>query len=96
MKKKVSFIKRINKWTKAGELPCNSLCNSLTPAESYIFDLFKPTFEDRLELRAEGLSTLYWCSGLSEDTIDEEMLRKGLTPLRQTLLCFCALLNKEL
>lgn len=101
MKKKVSFVKRINQWTKAGRLPVNGLCNALTHAERKVFDLFEPTFQEKQALHNEGLCSTYWGSGMKEgfgwESTEVAMERRfGLTSLRQTLLCFCALLNKEL
>lgn len=104
----VSFIRTLNKFAKAGELPSNGICTSITDAEMQIFAHFFPTDEDRHELKKDGLSTVYWGSGMrngfgevsAEDfeayQQESHERRFGLTPLRQTLLIFCAALNNEL
>lgn len=69
------------------------LCSSLG---GDLLELFKPTEEDEDELANEGLSILYWASGVSSNYKYDNKRWFEFTPLRQTIVLFMAALNDEL
>lgn len=70
------------------------LCNALKSKDT--LDLFLPTDDDIKTLKEEGLSVLYWGSGLSLDNKYDHQRYWVLTPLRQTIVLFMAAINNEL
>lgn len=75
-------------WDKISGL-CDAFDNELTTT-SETFDLFKPTQEDRDNLYYENLASFAWASGKSDP-------QWGVyTPLRQTIVLFCAAIEGQL
>ena len=94
---KVQFLKLLAEWKELGQLPSFGLCSAIPYEGKGIFDIFTPTPEDKEELESEGIPTMYWAAGRGRDHDNDtwEDRFMGLTPLRETILCFCAVLNKE-
>lgn len=90
MKKHLEFyLQHIN----SGKLPSDGLCSSI---QSDLLKLFEPTIDEENDLLAEGTSALYWGFGLpllGTSTIEKLY---SFTPLRQTIILFCAAINNEL
>ena len=81
------------RWAKKGRLPDYGLCHTFynIPKEyAPLFDLFRPTGEERMALELEGKTSLYWASG------SEERLYKKYVPMRQTIVLLICAMNNEL
>ncbi len=64
--------------------------SSFSIIEKIIFSQITPTKEDCRQLLEEGCHPVWWGSGHSSS------MSYTLTPLRETILLFCAALNGEL
>lgn len=98
------FLKYHIKHGKTGLID-NGLCNDFKDAgsiKSYeIFQTLCPTEEDLDELVDSDSDTTYWGSGVVLPVPDDnpnwlEEIATIYTPLRQTIVLFCAALNNEL
>ena len=82
---------------QSGVIPWGGLCGSTDEGllDECTLYLLSPTDNDIGDLAHEGLSTLYWGSGLPAILSDRE---KSLpfTELRQTIVLFMAAINNEL
>jgi hypothetical protein len=83
-------------------LPLRGLCNSIGGKRNRkILLRFRPDWDDIELLERQGLDTAYWASGMKETNIIlssypfVNRLQYGLTPLRKTIIAFCAVLNGE-
>jgi hypothetical protein len=93
MKKHTPFLDLYDECMASGQMmKFYGLCNAIGWS-SAIFDLFTPTNQDELELSREGLSTAYWASGVMKH---DPCKKRTFTPLRQTIVLFCAAINDEL
>lgn len=78
-------------------MPQKGLCSSLND-EDVLFKIISPDYNDLARLRAEGLFTGYWGSGISfREAVSTDIdLQFDFTPLRQTIVLFMAAMNREL
>lgn len=77
-------------------LPNYGLCNcvdKLGKKAERIFEIFEPTTKERAELNKQGYAFVFWGSGLKKCRADRG---EAFTPLRQTIILFCAAINNEL
>lgn len=101
----MKYLELFTDITHMGELPSHGLCCISIPGgglltSDRIFDRFKPTYDDIQLLISKGMETGYWAS---ESKYKERWTAKHrhktmykFTGLRQTILLFCAAINKEL
>jgi hypothetical protein len=84
------------KFMDRGVIPNFGLCNVFDNGlDNDLFELLKPTPEDKAEIISEGLSTSAWGSGLPTPSDVDGLLTK-FTPLRQNIVLLMAALNNEL
>lgn len=90
-----------NQCMKTGWLPvmsqtglCGCANNNFISKE--LLNIFKPTDENKLELRMEGLSVGWWASEapMCDDTT-EYLKLYGFNELRQTIVAFMAVITLE-
>lgn len=90
----MKFLEKAIEWGETGKLPYVGLCYSLSEKESeYMCKYFEPSSEESENLRIKGSSRAYWASGLK---FNHSQRDNKFTPLRQTIMAFCAVLNKEI
>lgn len=102
MKKKTPFLDFYNKAMKSGFMPmtCDTggLCFTapLSNKRNNLVDIFEP-IEKGKQYGFWGYNgeELY-CENWPDHGISERQLRYGFTPLRQTIVLFCAAINNEL
>ncbi len=95
----MKYLEKYYLWMETEAIPDEGLCQSLKG--SSLFKLFEPTEKDDNELLEEGLPTIYWASGevkysTGSDRNTKYMRRQHFSPLRQTIVLFCAAMNDEL
>ena len=73
-------------------MPEDGLCNSLCYDPNV--ELFRPSEKEQRALISIGQSDIYWGSEASAKDVDDRMYT--FTPLRQTIVLFCAAINGEL
>lgn len=81
------------KWVKDLELPDYGLCHVFSNLPRKYEDRFlefSPIFTERVQLRKEGKSELYWASD------NKNYLCYEYTPLRQTIVLLICAMNNEL
>jgi hypothetical protein len=78
---------------QSGTIKDFGLCNSI---KSGLLDLFIPTKEDEDVLRREGVSVLFWGSGLPSGHKYDHERWYSFSPLRQTIVLLMAAINNEL
>lgn len=92
-KNKPYYLKYYKKFLKAGRLPDKGLCNAIPGIFEDETKIMEPTNDEILILRYDNLSCDYWASGLH---YEDSMKYHTFTPLRQTIVLFCAAINNEL
>jgi hypothetical protein len=90
-KKPTPFLDLYKKWGKTGKMTDEGLCFALPKDlfRSEVFELIEPTEDDDIYLRKRKLPRFYWGRGSFEYGDGD------FTPLRQTIMLFCAALNGE-
>jgi hypothetical protein len=88
--KQKPFLKLHKEWMKAGRMPEGGLCSSIqfhSDMSFHVLGDFRPEYQ---EPNAEDINPTFWASGSNEASLYE------YTPLRQTIMLFCAAINNEL
>ena len=80
-----------------GKIPKDGLCNCAHSGyiDKNLLDLFEPIQRDSNLLDKRGQTTIYWGSGLLQDSVLSDKYF-GFTSLRQTIVLFMAAMNNEL
>lgn len=105
--KKIKIMPLYNKWMASGRMNASGLCDTKinkirVPSgrtwprgfeEIGLVDLFEPTGPIFKKMGDKGLSMGWWASELKTDDSNK---RYTFTPLRQTIVLFCAAINGEL
>lgn len=96
MKRHLEFYKQcIETGSLPGAAP-NGLCHYAVfekEISTELFNFFRPTDSDCLQLRIEGKCLSYWASDLPVDSPGEASY---FSPLRQNIVLFMAAMNNEL
>lgn len=91
-KKETPFLDFYNECVQAGKMPTNGLCAAFR--HDYTVDLFEPTAADR---NYYNIVSDYWGLDIAGRYITLDEKHSNLfTPLRQTIVLFCAAMNNEL
>lgn len=87
---KKGYLYYYNKWMETGKIPAEGLCMSLPEhlVDNELFEMIKPTIDDKLELLMDYSPVLYWGA-------EYYNMSYILTPRRQTILILLAILNGE-
>ena len=90
-KKPTPFLDFYYNHLESGEIPKPGLCDCRLNKK--ILGRFIPTDEDEVKLILEDMSVGYWASGLLRC---DWRKHTAFTPLRQTIVLFCAAIKGEL
>lgn len=94
MKKKTPFLDFYNRCVESREIPSCGLCHSFNDMNP--LPIFEPTYT---EIPNEDVRRGYWGYN-GENVLDESVSSNyrayTFTPLRQTIVLFCAAINNEL
>lgn len=92
MKKNKRFIDCYMEWIKTGKLPKRGLCYSLplSLSANKSFSLISPTIQECINNSKEGGGIVLW--GISNYAIESS---NDFTPLRQTIVLLCAVMEGE-
>lgn len=96
-KKKTPFLDFYNRSMELERIADSDpfgLCNS-SIGKQKVFKRFIPTRSDLDELFEEEKSITFWATGLSL-WHPNSVLQAAFTPLRQTIVLFCAVINDEI
>lgn len=84
----MKYLEFLNKTAEEGKMPTRTLCPAF--ARRPIYEIFRPTDEDKEQLERELCCSVAWESeGFGQRSY-------VLTDLRLTILLFCAVINKEI
>jgi len=92
----MKLIELYKEWMETGAIPKRGLCWSLP--EKYLIDLslFRPNTEEENELWENGLTIVYWGSGLNTLSSSMYNLEHKFTDLRQTIVLLICAMNNEI
>lgn len=82
------------KWLEEGEMPETGLCSSLPfdLIDTDAFFMMEPTEKDYDKIAKRKEAQIFWASGVK---YDDPKRRYTFTPLRQTIVILCALMEGE-
>ena len=90
----MKLINLYKKFTETGKMSEDGLCSILLDTKyEDDFNLFRPTYEEANQLSKNGLSDIYWASGLGQYDLDRWYT---LTPLREVIILLICAMHNEL
>lgn len=93
MKNKIKIMPLYHQWMVSGKMSHSGLCQTPIGKIPILLDLFEPSDKMLESMDWRNLSLGWWASELR---MDDPKKHYTFTPLRQTIVLFCAAINGEL